>query len=362
LLYTKFTVKRVFEWICVTLFAVFSILLPSLTHAQAPDQGINLQISPLPIELDTKPGTVTSADLRVRNAGSQPEKLQVRLLKVSEDDNGIVHLTEPGKTDEWVHWVSFSRTVFDAPSGQWQTIKMKVSVPKSAAFGYYYAVEYLRANEAPPEPGKAAARGAVATFILLNADSPGAKREAKIVSFNADRKSYEFLPAKFTVKVKSTGNVHVAPHGNVFINRGGKQVGVIAINGDEGNVLPSGSRLFSSSWSDGFPVYQTKTGADGQPQLDKKNQVQKSLRWDFSHANRLRFGHYTAHLVMAYDNGQRDVPMEASVSFWVVPWRLIGAVLGLVALIAALITYIVILRRRLKRASVHSGRRFGRRS
>jgi hypothetical protein len=28
-----------------------------------------------------------------------------------------------------------------------------------------------------------------------------------------------------------------------------------------------------------------------------------------------------------YDNGARDVPLEASVSFWVVPWRIIGFVL-----------------------------------
>jgi hypothetical protein len=27
--------------------------------------------------------------------------------------------------------------------------------------------------------------------------------------------------------------------------------------------------------------------------------------------------------VLVYDNGQRDVPMEAYVSFWIIPWRLI---------------------------------------
>lgn len=343
--------KRVFVWL---LFAVVaSITYASPASAQSQTQGINLQISPLPIELTAKPGTSTNTDLRVRNAGSEPEKLQVRLLAVSEDNNGDVHLTEPSKDDEWVNWVSFSKKVFDAPAGAWQTIKMTVNVPKDAAFGYYFAVEYLRASEAPAEPGKAAARGAVATFILFNADSPGAKREAKVVGFNADRKSYEFLPATFTVKVKSTGNVHVAPHGNIFITKGGKQVSSISINSAGGKILPKGSRYFSSSWSDGFPVYETKYGADGQPLLDKQGKPQKSLKWDFSHANKLRFGKYTAHLVMVYDNGQRDVPMEATVSFWVMPWRVVGAVVALIALIAALITYIVILRRRIKKANAH---------
>jgi len=317
--------KRVAGCLVIVAIVLFSVVSPA--HAQAPTEGINLQISPLPIELNIKPGSSATTDLRVRNAGTKTEKLQVKLLAVSEDDNGQVHLSNPSPTDEYTKWVSFDRQTFDAPSNQWQTIKMTVNVPKTAAFGYYFAVEYLRANEAPQEPGKASARGAVATFILLNADAPGAKREAKVVSFSADRKSYEFLPASFTVKVKSTGNVHVAPHGNIFITRGGKQVGAVAVNASEGKVLPGGSRFFESSWSDGFPVYTAKADSSGTPLVDKNGKPQKSLKWDFSHANKLRFGHYTAHLVMAYDDGQKDVPIEAVVSFWVIPWRVIGILL-----------------------------------
>jgi len=344
------------------LFVAFSIMtaisplaLPAAASAQttSPSQGISLQISPLPIQLNAKPGVSASTDLRVRNAGTQDEKLQVRLLKVSADDNGNVHLTQPNANDEWVSWVHFSQSVFDAPPGEWQTIKMTVSLPKTAAFGYYFAVEYLRATAENSQPGKAVARGAVATFILLNADAPGAKRQADIASFSADRKSYEFLPATFTVKVRSTGNVHVAPHGNIFIMHGKKQVGSIQINSALGNVLPNSARFFTAEWSDGFPVYIVKYNSDS-PVVDKNGKPVKSLKWDFSHANRLRFGHYTAHLVMVYDNGQRDVPMEAYVSFWVIPWRLIGIIFALILLIGALVTYIIILRRRLKKATHHT--------
>jgi hypothetical protein len=326
---------RLFASLATIPLLLSTLVFSPSAYAQTSTDGINLQISPLPIELNTKPGTSTHSDLRLRNVGNKTEKLQVRLLAVSEDDNGEVHLTNPSAADEWVKWVSFDRQTFDAPSNQWQTVKMSVNVPKAAAFGYYFAVEYLRATEVAPQPGKAVARGAVATFILLNAETIGAKREAQVVSFSADKKSYEFLPANFNVKVRSTGNVHVAPHGNIFIARGGKQVGVIDVNANRGNILPKGSRFFDASWQDGFPVYQVKNGPDGQPLLDKKGQVQKSLKWDFSHANRLRFGHYTAHLMMVYDNGSRDVPMEATVSFWVVPWRVIGILL-LVAIFVAI--------------------------
>lgn len=323
------------------------------TSTNVPDQGISLQISPLPIDLETKPGTTTTTDLRVRNAGTQTEKLQVKILKVTEDDNGVVHLTAPSSTDTFVSWIHFDRTVFDAPSNQWQDIKMTVNVPKDAAFGYYWAVEYLRANDEGPQAGQAVARGAVATFILLNANAPGAKRQAQIVSFKADRKSYEFLPATFTLKLRATGNVHVAPHGNIFITKGSKQIDVIDVNSAGGNILPNSSRFFSASWSDGFPVYVPKYNGQT-PVVDKNGQPVSSLKWDFSKANRLRFGHYTAKLVLVYDDGTRDVPLTASVSFWVVPWRVIGIVIGIVGLIGVLVVYIIILRRRLKRAARHS--------
>lgn len=307
------------------MFMIVSLLSPPVLAQTAPNSGISLQISPLPIELTAKPGTAVSTDLRVRNAGSQDEKLQVRLLKVSADDAGNVHLTNPSSSDEFVSWVHFSKSVFDAPPGEWQTINMTINVPKTAAFGYYFAVEYLRATAEQAQPGKAVARGAVATFILLNADAPGAKRQAEIVSFGADKKSYEFLPVNFTVKVRSTGNVHVAPHGNIFILHGKKQVSSIQVNSAEGNILPNSSRFFGASWNDGFPVPKAKYNGDT-PVLDNGKQVYE-LNWDFSKANRLRFGHYTAHLVLVYDNGQRDVPMEAYVSFWVIPWKVIGALL-----------------------------------
>ena len=303
--------------ICLLLCLSTPLLAPAVSHAQTPtnNEGISLQVSPLPIDLVTKPGTSVSTPLRVRNAGSKTEKLQVSLLKVTEDNNGLVHLSKPGANDAFTQWVSFSRTVFNAPPGEWQTINMTVDVPSSAAFGYYWAVEYSRADTEQAQAGKAVARGAVATFILLNADAPGAIRQAQVTSFSSDKKTYEFLPATFSVKVKNTGNVHVAPHGNIFISKGGKQVAAIPVNLAGGNVLPSSSRYYSASWDNGFPVYIAGP--------DNKGKAKTSLKWDLSKANRLRYGHYSAHLVMIYDDGTRDVPMEATVSFWVIPWRVI---------------------------------------
>jgi hypothetical protein len=67
-------------------------------------------------------------------------------------------------------------------------------------------------------------------------------------------------------------------------------------------------------------------------------------------------GHYTAQLLLIYNDGTRDVPISGSLSFWVIPWRLIGAVLALIGLIAGLTFYVILLRRRLKKLNTKAGR------
>ena len=37
-------------------------------------------------------------------------------------------------------------------------------------------------------------------------------------------------------------------------------------------------------------------------------------------------GKYTANLLLIFDNGQRDVPLESTITFWVFPWKAIIAI------------------------------------
>ena len=313
-------------WLLIPII-LSSLALPSPALAQQAS-SLSIEISPLPIELTTKPGTSTSATLRVRNSGTLPEVLKASLKIFSQDGpNGTVNLRNPGPGDEVVKWVSFDRPVFLAPPGEWQSIKMTVNVPASAAFGYYYAVQFALANPPKTQPGQAGLQGAVAIFVLLNADAPGASRKIDVTTFSSDHTSYEFLPVNFTVRVHNSGNVHAAPHGNIFIKRGSKQVAALDVNSTEGQVLPGSNRVFKVSWNDGFPVYVPILDASGQPVLDKNGQPKMSLKWDFSKVSHLRFGHYTADLLLVYNDGQRDIPITGTLSFWVVPWRIVAAVL-----------------------------------
>jgi len=299
-------------------------LFRSHTHAQT--QPFNLITSPLPIDLVTKPGQTVSADLRVKNNSVGPEKLQVNLYKFSVDTNSKVSLSDKQPGDDFMNWVKFEPQTFTAEPNVWKTVKMTINPPKDAALGYYYAVGFSRAGQPKPVPGGAAIKGQVITFVLLDVDVPGAKRELKVTEFSADKSTYEFLPATFTVKVKNTGNVHVVPSGTIFIKRGGKTVATLPINPGQGNVLPNSTRTFTATWADGFPVYVPKI-KDGKPVSNKDTTTAMTLKWDFSQVPKLRAGKYSAKLLLVYDDGKRDVPVEGNVSFWVMPLRIIGAIL-----------------------------------
>lgn len=321
---------RVFKTAAALAFASLLLafwILPTAFAQTVDTSGFAAAISPLPILLEVKPGSSVSTDLRVDNPSDHDEKLKIVIKTFTQDGaNGTVNLHDPGPSDTFINWISFSRTQFDAPPGLWQTVHMTVNVPKTAAFGYYFAVEFTGASAPANQANStgAAIQGAVASFVLLNATAPGESRQMQVTSFTADHRFYEFLPANFTVKLHNSGNIFAGASGNIFIKRGSKTVATLTVNPNHGLVLPGSNRLFSVSWNDGFPIYKPVYGSNGQPLTNKNGSAKMNLNWNFGQASRLRFGSYTAELALIYDNGTRDVPITGSVSFWVIPWRLIA--------------------------------------
>ncbi len=335
---------------------LLSLLLPLHTHA-ATDDSLNLVTSPLPISLSGSPGSTLTTDIRIKNGSTHEETLKVSLMKFSAyGDEGKPAIADRAPGDDYFDWVSFSPTTFAAPPGQWITVKMTIKLPPSAAFGYYYAAVFSRAGAPEKSSGRQNVLiGSTAVLALVEAEVPGAKRTANVVSFSADQRFYEFLPATFKVKVRNSGNVHLIPTGNIFIKRGDKTVATLKVNSAQGNVLPSSNRIFTAAWKDGFPLY-TEKESGGQVVLDKDDKPVTDLKWDFSKASKLKFGHYSAHLLLAYDNGKQDVPLEAIVSFWVIPWRVIFLVIFAIAL-PALLVYLIMRRRMNRLLAEKTGRK-----
>ena len=312
------------------LVALFVMLISMVTiagstgHAKAVGGGFAIQVTPSPIIATIKPGQKSTLELRINNTGSSKEFYKMELRSFSVDaDSGKVDLGTQEPKDV-TGFVSFEQPKFSLEPGQWINQRVFVDTPVDAGFSYNFAIMVLRDEVVVPQNGGAAIKGSVAVFALLNVDRPDAVRKLEIVEFSSTKKVYEYLPSTLNLKIKNTGNTIIAPKGNIFISRhysDNSHVDLLQVNASGGNIIPGSTRLLPVDWDDGFPARATVNGVT-------------KLSWDMSKLSSLRIGKYSAKAIVIYDDGDRDVPVEAVVSFWVIPWKLILGAIVIVALIA----------------------------
>ncbi|HVA10682.1 MAG TPA: hypothetical protein VNG32_00755 [Candidatus Dormibacteraeota bacterium] len=308
---------------------VICIIALSLHAKAAAPNSFSLVVTPSPIVATAAPGQTTQLQLKILNNGTQTENLQIQPRSFSvTNTTGQIKISDASPLGV-TNWISFSSPKFTIAVGQWFTENVRLAVPKDAGFSYSFALVINRQVDPQPTQGGRLIKAALAIFTLLNINQHGATRQLSVSSFSVSKHIYEWLPATFTIKFKNTGNSIVQPSGNIFIQRTATAktpIDVLPVNAGGGYILPSTVRLLNSSWSNGFPVYQTVTTSTGASQ--------QHLAWNWSKLSSLRIGHYTADLVAVYNNGLQDVPIQAQVSFWVIPWKIliVVAIVGLLLL------------------------------
>lgn len=299
---------------------------------------LDLTVRPSLLELNAAPGETITQKIQIRNNSSaaQSFKIQVSKLAPSDDLTQIIP-ADPKADDEYINWLKFENQTFNAAAQEWTDIPLTINVPLSAAYGYYYAVRFTPTALDPNNQTTAKVQGEVVVPILLKVKKDGAKVEAQIVDFKSDKGIYEYLPTEFTALIKNTGNVHLKPGGNIFISgQGNKDLAILEFNDKLGNILPSSEREFKTSWNDGFITYEPKMAGE-QEVTDTNGQVQKELVIHWDKLTHMRFGPYQARLYMVYDDGTRDVAIDKTVNFWVIPYTVIAIILVVVVVAVLLI-------------------------
>ena len=323
---------------------------PTAPPITPPESAINLTLSPISIQLDVNPGQSETSQIKIRNNGTEDEP-----LKVSFGTFGFNERTQqidlnqelPGES---LGWISVDLPEIVVKPGEWETVNVTFAPPADSALTYYYAVIFSRIDQVVPEGATTRVTGAPAVLVLTNVVSPLSKRELQLESFSVPKVWVEFLPQSFLLKIRNSGNIHLSPIGNIFIDgMGKKDIAVLPANPKNTVILPGSMRELTSTWEDGFPRWQTKM-TDGQPVRDEAGVVRQELKWDFSQADRFRIGKYTAHLLLVYDNGERDIPIESYVSFWVIPWRISLAIVAItIFFLAGLRSFILSIVRSVRR-------------
>ena len=309
--------KLLFAAIPVALLACFTLLNPSLVSAQSGnDGGQALEIAPPVVTLTLKPGQTITTQISLRDVSDGPLLVTGEINdfvanEESEDGAPRILMNDDAATEDNPYsmrsWIDPLKEILLEPQ-EVQNLPVTIRVPDNASPGGYFGVVRFTAT-APELEGQGVSLSASLGSLLLITVSGDAKESMEIVDFNISKDNkvgsfFESAPIEFSQRLKNTGNIHLKPAGQVAVtDMFGKKVAAVNINLPPGNVLPNSIRKFTQ------PLDESVIG------------------------NKQLFGRYTATLTVNYGSGNQ--PITQTVTFWVVPYKLIGA--GIVLLVGGFI-------------------------
>lgn len=310
--------KKIYYCLAI-LVAIFVFTNMDLMPARA---QVGIKITPVRTEEIVDPGESFKGELKVLNDSNENKTFYAYLRDFkAEGELGRVKLIAPGSPEEssfLASWIDITGEGINFAPGEEKTIPFTINVPKNAGPGGHYGA--ILFGTTPPklnlETGDKGAGMAVAqqtgSLILLHV-SGNVIEEARIREFTTDKRVYGTpFDVNFIIRIENLGNVHVKPHGLISIeNMFGKEVSVLRVNDEGGNVLPKTIRRFEYGWSDimGFGRYKAKLGMTYGTSGDKGGAGKQTL--------------YT------------------EIYFWIVPWRIvIPIILGL--LLFAALTFLLL--------------------
>ncbi len=271
--------------LAVTLFVISLLLLVNNANAAT--------VSPLTFDVTVDPGQVVSNYITIFNTEGTPIGFNVEAEDFTAvGESGGVALAESVPPElSAKNWLTFSPSSFVVESGKSMTVQFTLQVPLDADPGGKYTSVVFSSVPSAGGNGPAIAQK-IASLLLIKVT--GVVKESLVVKSFESPEFLENGPIDFTLRLENSGTVHLKPAGFVFLKdwRGGE---VAKISLPQERVIPKTVRAIDFVWN---------------------------KKW--------LFGKYTANFAGIY--GSNNEPLSASVSFWVVPWKIVGLV-GLVLLV-----------------------------
>ncbi len=254
-------------------------------------------VGPGRAEIEVKPGQTVVYEMSVANRISDGRqfKLEVEDIAGTNDaSQAVIFLGEQRGPYTVKDYISFPENSFTLDLGDRARIPVTISVPADAEPGGYYGGVLVSTVKDSGHSGDAGttrspivARIGTLFFITVpgKTEQSGATKELTLTDKSA---WYEKGPIKLNILFENTGSVHLNPYGELRVkNIFGEEVGFLEL--EPWFVLPKSLRT-------------------------------RDISWD----RELMLGRYvaTAHINRGYD----DIIDEVSVTFWVLPWKIVGGI------------------------------------
>jgi hypothetical protein len=283
---------------------------PPPTKAAAPPPnptyGQALEIAPPVIYLTVNPGETKKTQIFLRDISSGDLIVtgEANDFTAAGDDGtpkillGDEAANNPYSMKKWV----VAPASLNLVPRELKTMAITINVPATASPGGHYGI--IRFTATPPslKNSGVSLSTSLGALMLVTVNGPVSEK-LTITDFTVNKaektqKIFQSGPVNFVEHVKNEGNVHEQPAGHVVItDMFGRKVASVNVNLPPRNILPASTRKFE------------------QP-LDKTVIGKKKL-----------FGRYKADLSVVYGKDKKTA--TSSLTFWVIPYRLVAIVIVL---------------------------------
>lgn len=276
-----------------------SLSIAAVTHAQ---EVRTMTVIPPTVSVEVDPGEYTEGVMKIVNESSEPLTFTAIMQDfVVDNTQGIPNILPPDTLSNKysaASWIALDAQKVTVPPNTRQEISYYVQVPADARPGGHYAAVIfspdIPGDENPSSGAKVQAQ--IGTLFLVNVK--GAITERGEVTKFTTKGFYEYGPATIDTQIKNLGDLHITPKGFITVtNMFGKQAYTIPL--EERNIFPGAGRDLETSFG-----------------------------------KKLMIGRYKATLTATFGQNN-NLPLTATVYFWVFPWR-VAAVVIVILIVAIL--------------------------
>jgi hypothetical protein len=306
------------------LVLILGITSPTVFAATSTNPGVGqaLEIAPPLLTLTANPGQVLKTTIQLRDITKSSLVVTNEINDfVSNGVDGTPKILMGNESNNdpfsMKNWVT-PLPAFTLTPGQIQSLPMTISVPKDASPGGHYSV--IRFSGVPPNlQGSGVSLSASLGALVLLTVSGKLTHNVSINKFTVSKYPdgtkpaglFQSSPLYFAVKLNNSGNIQEEPTGHIVVSDlFGKAVAGVNINLPPRDVLPDSTRNFIGS-------------------LDKSNLGTKRL-----------FGLYHAKITVGYGDNYKQTTTD-SITFWVIPFKLIGIIILLLIIAFFVIRYLL---------------------
>lgn len=290
-------------------------------------QTAGVSIKPAVIEETLDPGIEKQYTVTIQNLKETEQMFYLFTRNIKGvRDGGVPVFAETDEVTgyELADWLELPITEVLLAGNEQTSVTFTMRVPENASPGSHFGGVFISVDPPEIENSGAAVGYQVANIISIRV-SGDAIEEADIRQFSTSKFLYGSQNVDFEVRIENKGNVLIRPRGPLEIrNMLGNKVGDLTFNEEQFAVFPGDTREFTN------------------------------IKWE---GDSIGFGRYEAVLSPVYGDYGAKKTMSSTVTFWILPWSIIGPAIGILAVILLIVFVFVRLYIRRSLAHLSHGRR-----